>query len=88
MHKKNYIHIFQPKISDRELNPHLKAGLTVEQYPVSENKKREIKFGDAGSKWRMTKLKRVMEQAEDEERTVEEVGIERYGVSNIKLFSF
>ncbi|KAI7858632.1 CwfJ C-terminus 1-domain-containing protein-like protein [Circinella umbellata] len=69
----------EPKISDRELNPHLKAGLTVEQYPVSENKKREIKFGDAGSKWRMTKLKRVMEQAEDEERTVEEVGIERYG---------
>lgn len=36
----------------------------------------------------MTKLKRVMEQAEDEERTVEEVGIERYGVSDIYIFHF
>ncbi|KAI8088679.1 CwfJ C-terminus 1-domain-containing protein-like protein [Halteromyces radiatus] len=65
------------KVSDRELNAHFKAGLAVDEYP--EEKKSSIKFGDAGSNWRMMKLKRVIEQAEDERRSVEEVGLERYG---------
>ncbi|KAI9496028.1 CwfJ C-terminus 1-domain-containing protein-like protein [Zychaea mexicana] len=71
-----------PKISHRELNPHLRAGLNVDQYPTTSSStvtKSTFKFGDAGSKWRMTKLKRVMEQAEDEGLTIEKVGIERYG---------
>ncbi|CAO3613613.1 unnamed protein product [Cunninghamella blakesleeana] len=65
------------KISHRELNVHLKSGLAVDEYP--EEKKSSIKFGDAGSNWRMMKLKRVYEQAEDENRSVKEVGLERYG---------
>ncbi|OBZ80699.1 hypothetical protein A0J61_11252, partial [Choanephora cucurbitarum] len=65
------------KISDRELNVHLKQGLKVDEYP--EEKKPSIKFGDAGSNWRMTKLRRTMEQAKDEGRPLHEVGIEKYG---------
>lgn len=66
----------QPYISERELNPHLKSGMAVDQYPAEKPK---IQFGDAGSKWRMMKLKRVIEQAEDEKRSIQEVGLERYG---------
>ncbi|KAI6249709.1 Pre-mRNA-splicing factor cwf19 [Erysiphe necator] len=36
-------------------------------------------FGDAGSQWRMTKLKGVYRQAEISGRPVDEVAIERYG---------
>ncbi|KAI9315067.1 CwfJ C-terminus 1-domain-containing protein-like protein, partial [Dichotomocladium elegans] len=63
-------------VSERELNVHLKQGLSVDQYPEEKPK---IQFGDAGSKWRMMKLKRIIEQAEDEGRSVQEVGLERYG---------
>ncbi|KAI7901005.1 CwfJ C-terminus 1-domain-containing protein-like protein [Cokeromyces recurvatus] len=67
----------QPFVSERELNQHLVQGKKFEEYPAEE--KRQIKFGDAGSNWRMMKLKRTMEQAEDEGRPLREVGIERYG---------
>lgn len=33
----------------------------------------------------MTKLKRTMEQAEDEGRSLEEVALEKYGVSHLNL---
>lgn len=66
-------------MSERELNKHLVQGLKFDEYP--EEKKKSIKFGDAGSNWRMMKLKRTMEQAKDEGRPLREVGIERYGVS-------
>lgn len=36
-------------------------------------------FGDAGSSWRMTKLNAVYRQAEESGRTVDDVGLERYG---------
>jgi len=65
------------QVSSREINPHFKAGLHIDQYP--EQAKPTYKFGDAGSKWRMTKLKRAMEQAEDEGRPLEEVALEKYG---------
>ncbi|KAL0075210.1 CwfJ C-terminus 1-domain-containing protein-like protein [Phycomyces blakesleeanus] len=67
----------EPVIHERELNVHLKSGLHVDQYPVQE--KAAIKFGDAGSNWRMKKLQRIMEQAEDEGRNVKDVALERYG---------
>ncbi|GAA5902277.1 uncharacterized protein JCM6883_001353 [Sporobolomyces salmoneus] len=35
--------------------------------------------GSSGSGWRMTKLKRTYEAAEDEGRSIEEVALERYG---------
>lgn len=66
-----------PVVSKRELNQHLVNGVKIEDYP--EEKKKTIKFGDAGSNWRMMKLKRTKEQAEDEGRPLEEVGIEKYG---------
>ncbi|KAI8646313.1 CwfJ C-terminus 1-domain-containing protein-like protein [Parasitella parasitica] len=66
-----------PKVSERELNQHLVQGTKLEDYPVEQ--KKSIKFGDAGSNWRMMKLKRTKEQAEDEGRPLKEVGIEKYG---------
>ncbi|CEP11049.1 hypothetical protein [Parasitella parasitica] len=66
-----------PKVSERELNQYLVQGTKLENYP--EEKKRSIKFGDAGSNWRMMKLKRAKEQAEEEGRPLREVGIEKYG---------
>ncbi|CAM0136619.1 Pre-mRNA-splicing factor cwf19 [Umbelopsis sp. WA50703] len=65
------------QVSSREINPHFKAGLSIDQYP--EQPKSTYKIGDAGSKWRMTKLKRTMEQAEDEGRSLQEVALEKYG---------
>ncbi|CAO3644300.1 unnamed protein product [Cunninghamella echinulata] len=73
----NKPHPNELKVSHRELNVYLKSGKSVDEYP--EEKKPAIKYGDAGSNWRMMKLKRVFEQAEDEKRSVEEVGLERYG---------
>ncbi|KAG0256608.1 hypothetical protein BG011_004426 [Mortierella polycephala] len=64
-------------VSSRELNVHLKAGLHVDQYPVNE--KPSYTIGDAGSSWRMTKLKRVMETASEEGVAPEVIGVERYG---------
>ncbi|KAF9151823.1 hypothetical protein BG015_006179 [Linnemannia schmuckeri] len=64
-------------ISERELNTHLKSGLHVDQYPVQE--KPSYTIGDAGSSWRMTKLKRVLESAEERGVAPEIVGVERYG---------
>ncbi|KAF9374292.1 hypothetical protein CPB97_012178 [Podila verticillata] len=65
------------QVSSRELNVHLKAGLHVDQYPVQE--KPSYTIGDAGSQWRMTKLKRVMETAAEERVPPEVIGLERYG---------
>ncbi|KAI8981042.1 CwfJ C-terminus 1-domain-containing protein-like protein [Pilobolus umbonatus] len=74
--KEDKPHPDEIKISHRELNQYLVQGVKVEDYPVEKPK---IKYGDAGSSWRMMKLKRTREQAEDEGRSVEEVALERYG---------
>ncbi|KXS14970.1 hypothetical protein M427DRAFT_155632 [Gonapodya prolifera JEL478] len=42
-------------------------------------KQKEIEFGDAGSAWRMMKLRKCYEMAKEEGRSVEEVALERYG---------
>ncbi|KAG0365112.1 hypothetical protein BGZ54_006850 [Gamsiella multidivaricata] len=67
----------KPRISSRELNVHYKAGLHIDQYPEME--KPSYTIGDAGSSWRMTKLKRVLETAAEEGVAPEVIGIERYG---------
>ncbi|KAG0260367.1 hypothetical protein DFQ27_003591 [Actinomortierella ambigua] len=64
-------------VSSRELNVHLKAGLSVDQYP--EQEKKSYTIGDAGSNWRMTKLRRVLETAAEEGVSPQVIGIERYG---------
>lgn len=65
----------QPAVSAREINK--TAFLAAQdQRPL---KKPKVEFGGAGSSWRMTKLRRVYEAAEDEGRDVQQVALERYG---------
>ncbi|KAG0226617.1 hypothetical protein BGX31_007235 [Mortierella sp. GBA43] len=67
----------KPHFSERELNLHYKSGLQPDQYPATD--KPSYTIGDAGSTWRMTKLKRVMETAAEEGVAPEVIGVERYG---------
>jgi hypothetical protein len=75
----------EPKraIHKRELNAsyldELNNGDLGAVFGVSTGRKVEYKFGDEGSKWRMTKLKAVYTTAEQTGRTVDEVALERYG---------
>ena len=41
--------------------------------------KRDYEFGDKGSNWRMMKLRRVYEIADEESRSIEDVALERFG---------
>ncbi|AFR94781.1 cell cycle control protein cwf19 [Cryptococcus neoformans C23] len=64
-------------VDDRfELNTQLLEGKNVDEYEVKEKK---TTFGGPGYQWRMMKLKRLYEQAEEQSRPVEEVALERYG---------
>ncbi|KAI6166799.1 CwfJ C-terminus 1-domain-containing protein-like protein [Pisolithus thermaeus] len=63
--------IDEPKISSRELNPELRAGRQGVQESIAP--------GGPGSSWRMMRLRRVFEAAQEENRPVEEVAIERFG---------
>lgn len=65
------------KISSRELNTNLVQGIPLDQYPHSASKPSTP--GGPGSSWRMMKLQRVYETAEEEGKPVEEVALERYG---------
>lgn len=67
----------KPKISHRELNVPLKQGISLEDYPTSTPKAPTP--GGPGSQWRMMKLRRVYETAEEERKPVEEVALERFG---------
>src|SRR5271170_2113216 len=74
---------FEQKIHENELNRHLRdlqAGKSVDDI-ADEPAQHEVDyvFGDAGSQWRMTKLKAVYRQAEETGRKVEEVALERFG---------
>lgn len=51
-------------IYKNELNTQLLEGKGVDEYAVTE--KKAIVAGSAGSQWRMMKLRRVYEQAEEE----------------------
>ncbi|KAJ3134678.1 hypothetical protein HK100_003441 [Physocladia obscura] len=42
-------------------------------------KKKEVVFGDSKSSWRMMRLKRLQEAAEEDGRDIEELAIERWG---------
>ncbi|KKK25085.1 hypothetical protein P175DRAFT_0444197 [Aspergillus ochraceoroseus IBT 24754] len=74
---------FELKIHSRELNIHLrdlkdgKALEEIEQEPAEHEV--DYTFGDAGSNWRMTKLKGVYREAEENGRSVEDVAMERFG---------
>ncbi|KAJ3020797.1 hypothetical protein HKX48_000178 [Thoreauomyces humboldtii] len=72
--------------AERELNPYFKdggAGLPPVATGAAEIggsvKPRKYEYGDGGSNWRMMKLKRAYEAAEEEDRDIEEIAEERYG---------
>ncbi|TVY39530.1 Pre-mRNA-splicing factor [Lachnellula occidentalis] len=68
------------KIHRNELNVHLQDladGKKLEDLDAEHDV--EYTFGDSGAQWRMTKLKAVYTQAEQSERSVDEVAIERFG---------
>ena len=65
------------KISSKELNTQLKDGKSLDEYVAPAPAK--IVPGGPGSQWRMMRLRRVYETAEEEGKPVEEVAIERFG---------
>jgi hypothetical protein len=70
--------VFQLKISSKELNLELTDKLPTSTDEVSPSKP-AFAPGGPGSQWRMMRLRRAYETAEDEGRPVDEVGIERFG---------
>lgn len=81
---------FALKIHDNELNKHhlqdLAAGKDLNEASADEPAQHEVNytFGDAGSSWRMTRLKGVYRRAEEQGRHVEDVAEEQYG--NLRAF--
>lgn len=69
------------KIHEAELSHHLKDVKEDEDAIEEEPAQRDVPytFGDAGSQWRMMKLKGVYRIAEEEGRSVEDVALEKYG---------
>ena len=68
----------QLHVSSKELNTQLKEGKPLGEYSEAPAPK-SITPGGPGSQWRMMRLRRVYETAEEENRSVEEVAIERFG---------
>ena len=70
--------ISKPFISSRELNQDLKEGRPV-NFDEPPTPPPSFTPGGPGSQWRMMRLRRVYEAAEEEGRSVEEVGTDRFG---------
>jgi hypothetical protein len=73
---------FELKIHEKELNHHLRdlqSGKTLDDI-AQEPAQHEVDytFGDAGSSWRMAKLKAVYRQAEASRQSIEDAALERY----------
>ncbi|XP_023231806.1 CWF19-like protein 2 isoform X2 [Centruroides sculpturatus] len=76
--------IYKPGQHERELNPYWKdggIGLPSESSYESTNERvlPEKTVGDAGLNWLRRAYKRIKEQAEEENRSMEEVAAERWG---------
>lgn len=67
----------QLQVSSRELNTQFAEGKHIDNYAAKPARK--LEFGSPGYQWRMMKLRKTYEQAEEQNRPVEEVAIERYG---------
>lgn len=74
---------YQLKLHKNEINHHLKdlQNRQEQEELRDEPAKHNVDYtiGDAGSDWRMTRLKAVYRQAEKDGRRVEDVALERYG---------
>jgi hypothetical protein len=73
---------YELKIHEKELNHHLRDLKNGKELDELENEPAlhevDYTFGDAGSSWRMTRLKAVYREAERDDRRVEDVALERY----------
>lgn len=69
-------HLPKPKISSKELNPDLRPDAPRFETPQQE---RKTVPGGPGSQWRMMRLRRVYETAEEEGKPVEEIALDRFG---------
>ena len=78
---------FELKIHNNELNKHhlqhLAEGKDIPEDVSGNDSKHEVdyQFGDAGSRWRMTKLQGVYRRAEETGKSVDVVAEEQYGDS-------
>ncbi|WFD06962.1 Pre-mRNA-splicing factor cwf19 [Malassezia vespertilionis] len=68
----------EPRVSARELNPMLNPDAQDTQHTVPLPRE-EKKFGAPGHKWRMMKLRRTLEMADESGISIEEIATERYG---------
>ncbi|PWN42775.1 hypothetical protein IE81DRAFT_289722 [Ceraceosorus guamensis] len=64
------------QISSRELNTQLVQGKSLDEYSTTPTN--APSHGSSGYQWRMMKLRRVYETAEEQNRPLEEVALERY----------
>ena len=64
-------------MSSKELNSHIKEGKPLIESEAQAPK--PITPGGPGSQWRMMRLRRVYETAQEDNRPVEEVAVERFG---------
>ncbi|KZO92712.1 hypothetical protein CALVIDRAFT_301645 [Calocera viscosa TUFC12733] len=64
-----------PKYSQRELNPDVNPNAA----PLAKDVTTKPAPGGPGSNWRMMKLRRTYEEAQDSGKDIEEVALERYG---------
>lgn len=81
----------QREVHARELNAHLNddgfvdkklaeaRGATTNDDAALEKHSVDYTFGDAGSAWRMTRLRTVFATAEETGRSAEDIALERYG---------
>ncbi|KAJ6785470.1 hypothetical protein PWT90_01180 [Aphanocladium album] len=71
-------------VSVREINRGLNQSVAAavaapERSPEPKERVIDYTFGDAGSSWRMTKLRGVYDMAQDTGRPVEDIAVERFG---------
>ncbi|KAF5705884.1 pre-mRNA-splicing factor cwf19 [Fusarium mundagurra] len=74
----------EPKrvVSKREINTHINdinEGKSIDELDIPTEPTVNYTFGDAGSSWRMTKLKAAYTAAEESGRPIEDVAMERFG---------
>lgn len=72
----------QLRVHQAELNRHLADLKDEEEEPIKDEAvQRDVPytFGDSGSAWRMTKLRGIYRTAEETNRSVEDVAMEKYG---------
>ncbi|KAG1879104.1 CwfJ C-terminus 1-domain-containing protein-like protein [Suillus subluteus] len=66
------------KISSKEINQDIRAGRSVDN-DVPPPPPKATTPGGPGSNWRMMRLRRVYETADEENKPIEEVALERFG---------